>query len=94
MEEAKEIRISRQTSAVQVFGKFRATGKCGIFQLFGSLIRNDARSTLEIKSSIAMAKKYIKKRNEIFTRKLDLNLRHKLKKWYFKNTSESILWIP
>ena len=61
MKEAKEIRISRQTSAVQVFCKFRATGKCGIFQLFGSLIRNDARSTLEIKSSIEMAKTTLKR---------------------------------
>jgi hypothetical protein len=47
----------------------------------GSLITNDARRTLEVKSRIAMAKaKFIKK--TLFISKLDLNLRKKLVKCY------------
>jgi hypothetical protein len=44
---------------------------------------NDARCTREIKSTIAMAKAAFKKKKEnLFTRKLDLNLRKKLVKCY------------
>ena len=47
----------------------------------GSMPTNDARYTCEIKSRIAMAKaEFNKKKNNLFTSKLDLNLRKKLVK--------------
>jgi hypothetical protein len=49
-------------------------------EYFGSLITNDARCTLEIKSRFAKAKIAFKK--DSFTIRLDLNLRKKLVKCY------------
>jgi hypothetical protein len=46
---------------------------------------NDARCTREIKSRIAMAKTAFNKKNNLFTSKLDLNLRTKLVKCYLWN---------
>jgi hypothetical protein len=46
----------------------------------GSMITNDARSTREIKSIIAMAKAAFNNKKNLFTSKLDLNLRKKLVK--------------
>jgi hypothetical protein len=46
------------------------------------MITNDARYTHEIKSRIAMAKAAFKRNTTLFTRKLDLNLRKKLVKYY------------
>jgi hypothetical protein len=43
---------------------------------------NDARYTCEIKSCIAMAKAAINKKKNLFTNKVDLNLRNKLVKYY------------
>jgi hypothetical protein len=47
------------------------------------MITNYARCTREIKSRIAMAKAAFKKKNALFTRKLDLNLQKKLVKCFF-----------
>jgi hypothetical protein len=44
------------------------------------MIINDARWTREIKSRIAMAKAAFNKKKNLFTSKLDLNLRKKLVK--------------
>jgi hypothetical protein len=52
------------------------------FNYLGSMITNDARCTREIKSRIAMAKAAFNKKKNIFTSKLDLNLRKKLVKCY------------
>jgi hypothetical protein len=46
------------------------------------MVTNDARCTREIKSRIAMAKAAFNKKNNLFTSKLDLNLRKKLVKCY------------
>jgi hypothetical protein len=46
------------------------------------MITNDARCTREIKSRIAMAKAAFNKKKNLFTRRLDLNLRKKLVKCY------------
>jgi hypothetical protein len=51
------------------------------FSCLGSMLTNDARGTREIKSGIVMAKAAVKKKN-LFTCKLDLNLRKKLVKCY------------
>jgi hypothetical protein len=52
------------------------------FNYLGSMITNDARCTREIKSRIAMAKAAFNKKRNLFTSKLDLNLRKKLVKCY------------
>jgi hypothetical protein len=49
------------------------TGECGIFQLLGRMITNDARGTHEIKSRIAVAKASFNTKKIIFMRKQDLN---------------------
>jgi hypothetical protein len=46
------------------------------------MITNDARCTHEIKSRIAMAKAAFNKKKNLFTSKLDFNLRKKLVKCY------------
>jgi hypothetical protein len=52
------------------------------------MITNDARCTREIKSRIAMAKAaFNKKKKNLFTSKLDLNLRKKLVKCYIWSTA-------
>jgi hypothetical protein len=48
----------------------------------GSMITSDARCTREIKSRNAMAKTAFNKKKNLFTSKLDLNLRKKLVKCY------------
>jgi hypothetical protein len=53
------------------------------FNYLGSMIANDARCTREIKYRIAMAKAaFNRKKKNLFTSKLDLNLRKKLVKCY------------
>jgi hypothetical protein len=52
------------------------------FNYLGSMTTNDARCTREIKSRIAMAKAAFNKKKDLFTSKLDLNLRKKLVKCY------------
>jgi cobyric acid synthase len=71
----KVMRISRQTSPVQDYDRSKTIGKCGIFQLFGSMITDNARCTCEIKSRIAMAKPAFNKKKALFTSKVELNLR-------------------
>jgi hypothetical protein len=53
----------------------------------GSMITNDARCTREIKSRIAMAKAAFNNKKNLFTSKLDLNLRKKLVKCYIWSTA-------
>jgi hypothetical protein len=48
----------------------------------GSMLTADGRCTCEIKSRIAMTKAEFNKKKNIFTTKLDLNLRKKLVKCY------------
>jgi hypothetical protein len=54
--------------------------KC--FKYLGSILTEDGRCTCEIKSRIAMAKAAFNKKKNLFTNKLDLNLRKKLVKRY------------
>ena len=46
------------------------------------MLTDDGRCTCEIKSRIAMAKAAFNKKKNLFTSKLDLNLRKKLAKCY------------
>jgi len=52
-----------------------------------SSITNDARCTRETKSRISMAKAAFYNKKALFTCKLDLNLRKKLKKCYIWSTA-------
>jgi hypothetical protein len=52
------------------------------FNYLGSMITSDARCTREIKSRIAMAKAAFNKKKNLFTSKVELNLRKKLVKCY------------
>ena len=52
------------------------------FKYLGSMLTNDIICTCEIKSKIAMAKTTFSKKKNLFTSKLDLNLRKKLIKCY------------
>jgi hypothetical protein len=52
------------------------------FKYLGSILTNDGRCACEIKSRIAMAKSAFNKKKNLFTSKLDLNLRKKLVKYY------------
>jgi len=48
------------------------------FKYLGSMLTNNGRCTCEIKSRIAIAKAAFNKKENLFTRKLNLNLRKKL----------------
>ena len=52
------------------------------FKYLGSMLTNDGKCTREIKSRIAMAKAAFNKNKNLFTSKLDLNLKKKLVKCY------------
>ena len=52
------------------------------FKYLGSMLTEDGRCTCEIKSRIAMAKAAFNKKKNLFTGKLDLNLRKKPVKCY------------
>jgi hypothetical protein len=56
----------------------------------GSLLTDDGRCTCEIKSRIAMAKAAFNKKKNLFSSKLDLNLRKKLVKCYIWSVAN---WI-
>ena len=50
------------------------------FNYLGSMTTNDARCTRELKFRIAMAKEALNRKKNLFTSKLDINLRKKLVK--------------
>ena len=82
VEKTKVLRISRQPSpvAITINQKQLENVKCSKY--LGSMLTEDGRCTCEIKSRIAMAKATFNKKKNIFTSKLDLNLRRKLVKFY------------
>ena len=62
----------------------------------GSMLTDDGRCTCEIKSRFAMAKAAFNKKKNLFTSKLDLNLRKKLVKCYVWNMAlyGAETWTP
>ena len=82
MEKTKVMRISRQPFPVtnKIDQKQLENVKC--FKYLGSMLTEDVRCTCEIKSRIAMAKAAFNKKQNLFTSKLDVNLRKKLMKCY------------
>jgi len=69
-----------KTVTIKIDRKQLENVKC--FKYLGSLLTEDGRFTCEIKSRIAMAKAAFSKKKNLFTSKLDANLRKKLIKCY------------
>jgi hypothetical protein len=78
----KVMRISRQPSPMKIMIDQKQLENVEYFNYLGSMITNDTRCTREFKSRIAMAKAAFNKKKNLFTSKLDLNLRKKLVKCY------------
>jgi hypothetical protein len=74
--------ISRQPSPVQIMMDQKHPENVEYFKCFGSVITNDARCAREIKSMVVMEKATFNKKKNIFTSKLDLNIRETLVKCY------------
>ena len=82
VEKTKVMRISRQPSPVTITIDQKQLENVKCFKYLGSLLTDDGRCTCEIKSRTAMAKAAFNKQKNLFTSKLDLNLRKKLVKCY------------
>ncbi|PNF29271.1 hypothetical protein B7P43_G08948 [Cryptotermes secundus] len=82
VEKTKVMKISRQPTpaTIKINQKQLENVKC--FKYLGSLLTDDGRCTCEIKSRIAVAKAAFSKKKNLFTSKLDLNLRKKPVKCY------------
>ncbi|PNF17475.1 hypothetical protein B7P43_G18327 [Cryptotermes secundus] len=76
------MKISRQPTPVTIKIDQKQLENVKCFKYLGSLLKDDGRCTSEIKSRIAMAKAAFSKKKNLFTSKLDLNLRKKLVKCY------------
>ena len=74
----KVMRISRQPSPVTITIDQKQLENVKRFKYLGSMLTDYGRCTCEIKSRIVMAKAAFKKKKNLFTSKLDLNLRKKL----------------
>jgi hypothetical protein len=64
------MRISRQPSPIQIMIDQNQQKNVEYFKYMGSVITNDARRTIAIKSRIAMTKAALKKKKTLFTSKL------------------------
>jgi hypothetical protein len=80
VEKTKVMRISRQPSQMKIMIDQKQLENVEYLNYLGSIITNDVRCTCAIKSRIAMAKVAFNKKKNLFTGKLDLNLRKKLVK--------------
>jgi hypothetical protein len=69
------MRISRQPSLVQILTDQKRPVNVEYFNYLGSMITNAARCACEIKCRIAMAKEAFHKKETLFTKKPNLNLR-------------------
>jgi hypothetical protein len=76
------MRISRQPFPVKIMIYQKQLENVESFKYLGSILTNDVRCTCENKYSIAMAKGAINKTRDLFTSKLDLEVRKKLVKCY------------
>ena len=81
VEKTKVMRISGQPSPVTIIIDQHQLENVKCFKYLDSMLTEDGRCTCEIKSRIAMAKAAFNKQN-LFTRKLDLNFRKKVVKYY------------
>ena len=82
VEKNKLMRISRQPSPVTITVDQKQLKNVKCFKCLGSMLTEDGRCICVIKSRIAMARAAFNKKKNLFTRKLYLNLRKKLVKYY------------
>jgi hypothetical protein len=82
VEKTKTMRISKQSTSLQIKINKKPLENVVEFNYLGSMITNDARCTREIKSRISMAKAAFNKKKPLFTSKLDLELRKEIVKCY------------
>jgi hypothetical protein len=75
---SKVMKILRQPSPLRITIEQKQLENVEYFNYLGSMIIKDARCRLEIKSRIAIPKAAFNKKENLFTSKLDLNLRKKL----------------
>jgi hypothetical protein len=85
VDKTKVMRISRQPYTIKIMINQKQLENVEYFNYLGSVIANDARCTRAIKSRIAVAKAAFNKKKNLFTSKVDLNLRNKLVKCYIWN---------
>ena len=71
VEETKAMRISRHPSPVQIMIDLKQLENVKYFNYLGSIIRNHARYTREIKSRFSMAKAALNWKKTLFISKLD-----------------------
>jgi hypothetical protein len=81
------MRISRQPSPVQSVTDQKQLENAEYFNYLCGMITNDARCTREIKPRTALAKAAFNKTKNLFTSKLDFNLRKKLVMCYIWSTA-------
>jgi len=80
VEKTKVMRISRQPSPVTIKIDQKQLENVKCFKYLGSMLTEDGRCTCEIKFRIAREKAALSKKKNLFTSKLDVNLRKKLMK--------------
>jgi len=78
VEKTKIMRISRQPSPITITIDQKQLENVKCFKYLGSMLTEDGRCTCEITSRIAMTKAAFNKKKNLFTSKLDLNLRKRL----------------
>jgi hypothetical protein len=83
----KVMKISRQPATMKIMIDDEQLENVEYFNYLDSITTNDASCTREIKSRIAMSKAAFNKKKNLFTSKLDLNLRKKLVKCYIWSIS-------
>jgi len=78
----KVMKISRQPSPITIKIDQKQLENVECFKYLGSMLTEDGRCTCEIKFRIAMAKATFNKKKNLFTSKLDFNLRKRLVRCY------------
>jgi hypothetical protein len=82
VEQTKVMRISKHLSPATIMIDQKQLKNVEYFKYLSSMLTNDGRCTCEIISRITMAKDAFNKTKNLFTNKLDLNLRKKLVKCF------------
>jgi hypothetical protein len=82
VEKTKVMRISRQPSPITITIDQKQLENVKCFKYLGGMLTENGRCTCEIKSRISMAKAAFNKKKNLFTSKLDFNLRKRLVRCY------------
>jgi hypothetical protein len=75
VDKTKEMRNSRKTFKLLIMKDQKHLENVEYFYCLSRMITNDARSTRKIKSTIAIAKAVLDRKKNLFTSKLEMNLR-------------------